>query len=163
MIFETFIATRFAPKPVTASMIWAFVPGCIVIRMAVPWEACLTKRARFANCLITTFIGDSSTTRVIGTPVSTAPLWVRSYGIKPKPFSTATGLFAAQSPAGNTARRSFGTDGIALVPTSGRRRGKRYRYYTSNTALKKGYREKSSTPCPSNRWSSLSFKRLVDY
>ena len=40
----------------------------------------------------------------------------------------------------------FGPDGIALVPTSGRRRGKRYRYYTSNTACKKGYRE---NPMPS--------------
>ncbi|MCL6270256.1 recombinase family protein [Sansalvadorimonas sp. 2012CJ34-2] len=42
----------------------------------------------------------------------------------------------------------FGPDGIALVPTSGRRRGKRYRYYTSNTARKKGHRESPLPPLP---------------
>ena len=42
----------------------------------------------------------------------------------------------------------FGPDGIALVPTSGRRRGKRYLYYTSNTACKKGYRENPLPPLP---------------
>ena len=54
----------------------------------------------------------------------------------------------------------FGPDGIALVPTSGRRRGKRYRYYTSNTALKKGYREKNFPPLPAEPLEQLVLQEL---
>ena len=54
----------------------------------------------------------------------------------------------------------FGPDGIALVPTSGRRRGKRYRYYTSNTALKKGYREKSFPPLPAEPLEQLVLQEI---
>ena len=42
----------------------------------------------------------------------------------------------------------FGPDGIALVPTSSQRRGKRYRFYTSNTGIKQGYRESPIPPLP---------------
>ncbi len=42
----------------------------------------------------------------------------------------------------------YGPDGKALTPTTGIRRGKRYRYYTSNTALREGYRQKIIPPLP---------------
>ncbi|WP_196221278.1 recombinase family protein [Sansalvadorimonas verongulae] len=54
----------------------------------------------------------------------------------------------------------FGPDGIALVPTSARRRGKRYRYYTSNTALKQGYREKIIPPLPAEPLEQLVIQEV---
>ncbi|WP_281648147.1 recombinase family protein [Parendozoicomonas sp. Alg238-R29] len=54
----------------------------------------------------------------------------------------------------------FGPDGIALVPTSGRRRGKRYRYYTSNTARKKGHRENPIPPLPAEPLEKLIIQEV---
>ena len=54
----------------------------------------------------------------------------------------------------------FGPDGKALTPTSGRRRGKRYRYYTCSTALKSGYREKLLPPLPAEPLEQLVIQEV---
>jgi len=45
----------------------------------------------------------------------------------------------------------YGPDGRALTPASGLRRGKRFRYYTSSTAIKEGYKYKIIPPLPAEQ------------
>nr|WP_283777794.1 recombinase family protein [Sansalvadorimonas sp. 2012CJ34-2] len=56
----------------------------------------------------------------------------------------------------------YGPDGKALTPTSGRRRGKRYRYYTTSTALKAGYRKKILLPLPAEPLERLVIQEVAE-
>ena len=56
----------------------------------------------------------------------------------------------------------FGPDGKALTPTSGRRRGKRYRYYTASTALKAGYKNTVLPPLPAEPLEQLVLQEVSE-
>ena len=86
---------------------------------------------------------------------SIARLWDQVHAIlKESPRKRANGA-RAQSPA-LLKGLLFGPDGAAMSPTHTRKSGRLYRYYTSQTAMKRG-----SSDCPVRQVPAAEIERIV--